>query len=93
MGYEFVEYTKELKELLENIFNDTFMQQNTNFENFKNFQFSSAVFVNWNSDKLIYEKSVFDGFVGESTNFKSWEEMVKKGTEVYFKSKNEMLNN
>lgn len=87
MDYEYVDYTKELKELLESFFNDTFMRQNSKFEDFKSFQFSSAVFVNWDSDQLIYLKSVFDRFVGESTNFKSWEEMVKKGTELYFKKK------
>ncbi len=84
MDYEYVEYTKELKELLEKIFNDAFMHENSKFEDFKSFQFSSAVFVNWNSDQLIYSKSVFDGFVEESTNFISWEEMVKRATEQYF---------
>jgi len=87
MDFEYVEYTKELKDLLENIFNDTFMQQNSKFQDFKSFQFSSAVFVNWNSDQLIYSKSVFDGFVGESTDFMSWDEMVRIGTDLYFKSK------
>jgi hypothetical protein len=92
MDFEYVEYTKELKELLENAFTDAFMQENSNFEDFKSFQFSSAVFVTWNSDQLIYSKSLFDGFVAESTNFKSWEVMVKKGMELYFKSKNDILN-
>ena len=86
MEYEYVEYTKELKEMLENIFTDSFMQQNSKFENFENFQFSSAVFVNWDSDQLIYVKSVFDGFVSESTRFKTWEEMVKAGADLSFKS-------
>lgn len=93
MDFEYVEYTKELKELLENAFSDTFMQQNSNFQDFKSFQFSSAVFVTWNSDQLIYSKSRLDGFVSESTNFKSWENMVKKAIELYFKSQNDMLNN
>lgn len=85
MDYECVEYNRELKELLENIFTDEFMKENTRFEDFKSFQFSSAVFVNWESDQLIYNKSVFDGFVSESTDFKSWDEMVKKGAEHTFK--------
>ena len=88
MDFEYVEYTKELKELLESIFTDTFMQRNSRFEDFKSFQFSSAVFVNWNSDQLIYSKSIFDGFVAESTDFKSWDEMVKKGTEIHFHNEN-----
>jgi len=86
MEYEYVEYTKELKEMLENIFTDSFMQQNSKFDNFESFQFSSAVFVYWDSDQLIYVKSVFDGFVAESTRFKTWEEMVKEGADLFFKS-------
>lgn len=87
MDFQCVDYTKELKELLENIFSDTFMHENSKFEDFRSFQFSSAVFVNWNSEQLIYSKSNFDGFVSESTNFNSWDEMVKEGTKSYFESK------
>ncbi|MBV7276856.1 hypothetical protein I6U48_28715 [Clostridium sp. PL3] len=85
--YEYVEYTEKLKSLLEDIFNEEFMQDNTRFSGFESFKYSSAVFINWDADQLIYNKEVFDNFVKESTNFSSWEEMVQAGTSKYFNIK------
>ena len=42
------------KKLLEMIFTDEFMQAETNFEAFRDFQSSSAVFTNWKSDIMVY---------------------------------------
>ena len=41
-GYVFLGNAPELMKLLEDIFTDEFMQQNTRFENFDGFKFSSA---------------------------------------------------
>lgn len=84
MNYEFVEYTPQLKALLSQIFTDQFMSRHSRFQTFAGFQYSSAVFVNWNSDQLVYAKDVFDNFVKESTSFSSWEEMVKTATDLCF---------
>lgn len=86
MGYEYVDFPPEFRALLEKIFHEDFMRKHTRFESFEAFQYSSAVFVNWKSDQLVYSRTVFDNFVKESTNFTSWEEMVKIGTDSYFSS-------
>lgn len=49
-----VTYDKKLKGLFEEIFTDEFMRKYTNFETFFDFQSSSAVIVNWNSENLIF---------------------------------------
>lgn len=74
----------KLKELLNTIFTDEFMQQYTEFENFEAFQYSSAVMTNWNAPQMIYSKTVFDNFVKESTEFFSWDEMVKTAAQLKF---------
>ena len=76
-------YAKELKDRLYEILNENFMQKYTNFENFDHFQFSSAVFLNWNSSVIIYSEARLDGFVEESTTFKTWKEMLTKAVEVF----------
>lgn len=81
MEFERVKNTNELKKLLENFFTDEFMLENTNFESYKAFQYSSAVFVNWNAEELIYNVENLDNFVKESTKFSSWNEMVHAGVD------------
>lgn len=76
MAFEFVPMSPDDKKLLAEIFTDEFMQAKTNFKTFEGFQFSSAVFVNWKSDIMVYNEEVLDNFVRESTKFSSWEEMV-----------------
>ena len=81
MKFEHVKNTDELKWLLESFFTDEFMLENTNFESYKAFRYSSAVFVNWNAEELIYDAENLDNFVKESTKFSSWNEMVHAGVD------------
>ncbi len=83
-GYAYVEMDGRLKQLLEIIFDDAFMQENTNFENFEAFKYSSAVITNWNAEHMVYAKLLMDGFVKESTRFESWEEMVMAASDAKF---------
>lgn len=85
-GYVSVEMDEKFRLLLQTIFTDEFMKANTNFENFEAFQYSSAVIANWKADKMIYAQLLMDGFVQESTKFKSWEEMVRAATDARFGS-------
>ena len=75
MAFQYVDYPQEMKDLLMQIFDDSFMQANTRFQSFEGFRYSSAVFVNWNSDCLIYDDALLDRFVQESTRFSTWDEM------------------
>ena len=72
MAFAYVPMSPDDKKLLEMIFTDEFMQAETNFEAFRDFQSSSAVFTNWKSDIMVYNEEVFDGFVRESTRFTSY---------------------
>ena len=84
MDFEYVDYPQELKDLLIEIFSDEFMQSNTRFQSFEAFRYSSAVFVSWEKEQLIYSKALLDNFVKESTRFQSWEEMVQTATDLRF---------
>ena len=75
-GYVYVDMDQKLRNLLNAIFTDEFMEENTNFSNFEGFQYSSAVITNWKADKMVYAQLLMDNFVKESTRFSSWEEMV-----------------
>lgn len=86
MAFQYVDYPQELKNLMVQIFDDAFMQANTRFQSFEGFRYSSAVFVNWNSDQLIYDDALLDRFVQESTRFSSWNEMVQTATDLRFQS-------
>ena len=83
-GYVSVEMTEDLRRHLETIFNDDFMKAHTNFENFEGFKYSSAVIANWNADTVVYAQLLMDNFVKESTEYSSWEEMVKAATDAAF---------
>ena len=83
-GYVTVEMTDEFKKLLDVIFNNSFMKAHTNFENFEGFKYSSAVIANWNADQMVYAELLMDNFVKESTEYSSWEEMVKAATDEAF---------
>lgn len=83
-GYAYVEMDDQLRKLLDIIFTDEFMKENTNFENFEGFQYSSAVITNWKSDHMVYAKLLMDGFVKESTRFETWDEMVKAAADAKF---------
>lgn len=84
-GYVVVENDEQFRNLLELIFTDEFMQENTNFTNFEAFRYSSAVITNWNADPMVYAQLLMDNFVKESTRFSSWDEMVKAATDQKFK--------
>lgn len=84
MAFQYVPVSPDLRKTLETIFSDTFMQENTNFADFERFQFSSAVFVNWKSDIMVYDEEVLDNFVKESTRFTTWDEMVQAATDLAF---------
>lgn len=91
-GVDVVSSGPELRKLLEEVFTDTYMHQNTNFENFKAFCYSSAVIVNWQADTLIYRRDLLDAFVAESTKFSSWNEMVKDAVDKKFVHENTSQN-
>lgn len=86
MGYEHVYYPQELKDLMARILNDQFMCENTRFKTFLAFQYSSAVFVNWNAEELVYRQEHLDYFVRESTCFPTWDAMVQAATDTFFTS-------
>jgi hypothetical protein len=80
---EKVPFSEDTRKGVSVIFNDAFMQEYTNCKSFDEFMFSSAVFINWDSDLLVYSKSQFDMFVSEVSVFSTWDEMLKKAGEVY----------
>ena len=82
--YITVKAGKEFWDMLDMIFTDEFMQKYTNFENFEYFRYSSAVMVNWGSAFMIYQENVFNNFVIESTQFKTWDEMVRTAADERF---------
>ncbi|MCR5667083.1 MAG: hypothetical protein K6G01_09660 [Eubacterium sp.] len=83
-GYVYVEVDEKLRHLLQLIFTDEFMRENTNFDNFEAFQYSSAVITNWKSEHMVYAKLLMDNFVKESTCFQSWDEMVMTASDQKF---------
>lgn len=84
MAFVYVDCPQEFKLLLDQVFSDDFMVEHTRFASFEAFRYSSAVFVNWNADQLVYDETVFDRFVGESTQFTTWDEMVRAAADRRF---------
>lgn len=83
-GYISIKAGKEFWDLLDMIFTDEFMQKHTNFESFEYFRYSSAVMVNWGGAFMVYQETVFDNFVVESTEFESWAQMVTAAADERF---------
>ena len=52
---------------------------------FEGFRYSSAVMVNWKADTLIYAPPLLDAFVKESTDFATWDEMVRSATGLRYR--------
>lgn len=86
MAFQYVDFPESFRKTLEDIFTDEFMKENSSFESFEAFQYSSAVFLNWKSDTLVYNEDVFDAFVRESTRFSGWDEMVRTAADLRFKT-------
>lgn len=82
-GFDVVSSSDELRALLAAAFTDQFMRDNTNFDSFEAFRFSSAVVINWDADVLIYARERLDAFVQESTRFSSWDSMVRCAVDQY----------
>ncbi len=83
-GYVYVDMDEDFRKLLDVIFNDDFMKKHTNFDNFEGFKYSSAVIANWEADKMVYAQLLMDNFVDESTEFSTWEEMIKAAADEAF---------
>lgn len=86
MAFVYADNSPQFRELLGRIMNDDFMAAHTRFPTFEGFCYSSAVFVNWSADELVYNEEVLNNFVRESTQFQSWDEMVRAATDTYFRS-------
>ena len=86
---DYVSYNndEEFRKILNDVFTDEFMQKYTKLENFEAFKYSSAVMCDWNAPRLVYSKTLLDGFVRESTQFDSWDEMVVRATDERFGKK------
>ena len=84
MSFQYVDYPREMRELMERMFHEDFMREHTRFQSFESFRYSNAVFVNWNADQLVYNEEALDNFVRESTRFSCWDEMVRTATDLYF---------
>lgn len=84
MSYVTVRNDDRLKGLLKEIFTDEFMQQHTNFESFTYFCYSSAVITNWEADPMVYDDFLLNRFVQESTEFDTFDNMVRAATDARF---------
>lgn len=84
MSFVSVDNDESFRKLLRSVFTERFMLENTNFENFDGFCYSSAVITNWNANPMVYNEDLLDRFVCESTKFHSWEEMVKTAVDKAF---------
>lgn len=84
MSYITVRNDDRLKGLLKEIFTDEFMQQHTNFESFTYFCYSSAVIANWDADPMVYDDFLLNRFVQESTEFDTFDNMVRAATDARF---------
>ena len=71
-----IEFPPGTRRNMKEVLNEDFMRAYTKCEDIDAFMFSSAVFVNWDDDVLVYFKSRFDAFVAETTVFSTWDEML-----------------
>jgi hypothetical protein len=73
----FLVLQESLEELYE-LFDEHFMKEFTNFNNFEEFTFSGAVFVNWQTPEIMSARKNFDYCVIGKTKFDTWNEMYLK---------------
>lgn len=85
MGFVYIDDAPQTMRLLNEVFTDDFMAAHTKFQSFEGFRYSSAVIVNWNAQRLVYDSALLDLFVRESTGFSSWDEMVRAATDERYK--------
>lgn len=85
MSFVQVHNSDRLRRLLQEIFTDHFMQENTNFISFEYFRYSSAVIANWDADIMVYNDDLLNRFVAESTRFSTFDEMVTAAADQYYK--------
>ena len=71
----------ESRQELGELFSDRFMRAYTSFASFEEFTFSCAVFVNWQADFIVGDRTAFDCCVQGKTSFKTWDEMYRKAIE------------
>lgn len=84
MGFAYIDDAPKILELLKDIFTDAFMAEHSGFESFEGFRYSSAVLVNWEAERLVYNTELLDRFVDESTDFATWDEMVTAATRARY---------
>lgn len=84
MGFAYIDDAPKILELLKDIFTDAFMAEHSRFESFEGFRYSSAVLVNWEAERLVYNTELLDRFVDESTDFATWDEMVTAATQARY---------
>ena len=84
-GFVFLENAPELMRLLEDIFTDDFMQEYTRFESFEGFRYSSAVTGQLEGRYPDLRPPLLDAFVKESTDFATWDEMVRSATGLRYR--------
>lgn len=81
-----IENAQQTVARLKDIFTEQFMQEHTHFQSFEGFRYSSAVFVNWDCDTLIYSPRLLDQFTRESTEFTCWEDMVRTAADLRYRT-------
>lgn len=86
MSFVFIDDAPKLMGLFSDIFTEEFMGHHTRFQSFEGFRYSSAVIVNWDAPRMVYNDGLLDRFVQESTDFPSWDAMVRAATEARYHS-------
>ncbi len=84
MGFAYIDDAPQVMRLLNDIFTEEFMGKHTRFQSFEGFRYSSAVIINWDAERMVYNTELLDHFVRESTDFASWDEMVRAATEARY---------
>lgn len=85
MGFVYIDDAPQVMRLLKDVLTDDFMAAHTSFQSFEGFRYSSAVIVNWDARQIVYDAALLDLFVRESTEFSSWDEMVRAATDERFR--------
>lgn len=86
MGFVYIDDAPKVMKLLNDIFTSEFMTRHTKFQSFEGFRYSSAVIVNWDAGRIVYNDALLDRFVQESTEFPSWDAMVRTATQARYHS-------